>query len=375
MSDQFPQQPITPQYETPNNRTSSGMALTSMILGICGIATGCFGIGAVLGIIGLILGIIALSRANKNPMQYGGKGYAITGIVTSCVGTFVAFPLVLAMLLPSLGRARELSNRSYCAANLRGIGQSMNIYAADNMDVFPILPSNTATGYTMTSPGSADANAELAINRMYAATPTNGPVLAGPWVLVMRNQTSPKQFICKSDDFASTPAAIPPQISTYPVTFQTNPASATAAPGSLSYSFAYPWTGTPVTVGKWWTALTDSSLPIMSDMAPANGERLNRTTIDAQGGGNSDTAIPAAGNPRSWNSPNHAGDGQNVGFSDVHVEWVRKPTVGQNSDNIWGVGTGSIAVPPAGSVLPISGSTAPFDTVMVPTRTASGALR
>ena len=46
--------------------------------------------------------------------------------------------LLIAILLPSLGKARELANRSTCAANLRGITQSMNVYAADG-DIYPLV--------------------------------------------------------------------------------------------------------------------------------------------------------------------------------------------------------------------------------------------
>jgi hypothetical protein len=42
-----------------------------------------------------------------------------------------------AILLPSLGKARELSNRATDAANLRGIGQSCVVHASDNDDNFP----------------------------------------------------------------------------------------------------------------------------------------------------------------------------------------------------------------------------------------------
>jgi prepilin-type processing-associated H-X9-DG protein len=42
-----------------------------------------------------------------------------------------------AILLPSLGRARELSNRTVDAANLRGIAQSCAVFAADNADAMP----------------------------------------------------------------------------------------------------------------------------------------------------------------------------------------------------------------------------------------------
>ncbi|HVT81034.1 MAG TPA: hypothetical protein VHM90_10290, partial [Phycisphaerae bacterium] len=42
-----------------------------------------------------------------------------------------------AVLLPSLGKSRELANRAVDAANLRGLAMSCNIYAADNNDKLP----------------------------------------------------------------------------------------------------------------------------------------------------------------------------------------------------------------------------------------------
>ena len=107
-----------------NAPARSGMAITSMILGIVGIVTGCFGVGLILGIVGLILGIVALGNINRQPQVYAGKGFAITGIVTGILALILPIPLLIAILLPSLGRARELSNRAACGANLRGA----NIY-------------------------------------------------------------------------------------------------------------------------------------------------------------------------------------------------------------------------------------------------------
>ena len=100
------------------------MALTSMILGIAGLPLVlCFGAGGLLGLIGLILGIVSI---NKSPGQFSGKGFAITGIVTGGV-SLLGVPLALAIMLPAMGKARELSNRALCAANLRGTVQSMNV--------------------------------------------------------------------------------------------------------------------------------------------------------------------------------------------------------------------------------------------------------
>jgi hypothetical protein len=38
---------------------------------------------------------------------------------------------------------------------------------------------------------------------------------------------------------------------------------------------------------------------------------------------------------RPYNSRNHKQEGQNVLFMDDHVEWVKKPIVGVNNDNIY----------------------------------------
>ena len=46
--------------------------------------------------------------------------------------------LLISILLPSLSRARELSKRLVCAANIKGIGTSMKIYANDNLERWTI---------------------------------------------------------------------------------------------------------------------------------------------------------------------------------------------------------------------------------------------
>ena len=47
--------------------------------------------------------------------------------------------LLIAILLPSLGKAREMSRRSVCAANLKGQGSAMAIYGAQYSDRLPAV--------------------------------------------------------------------------------------------------------------------------------------------------------------------------------------------------------------------------------------------
>ncbi|HVT80688.1 MAG TPA: DUF4190 domain-containing protein, partial [Phycisphaerae bacterium] len=130
---------------------TSGMAITSMVLGIVSIPLMCiWGAGILTAIPAIILGIIAMSSINKNPQQATGKGMAIAGIATGA-GSFLVIAAAAAILIPSLGKARELSNRSVCAANMRGISQSMNLYAADNNDNYPIV--SPTGGYSLAAGG------------------------------------------------------------------------------------------------------------------------------------------------------------------------------------------------------------------------------
>ncbi|MBN2562994.1 MAG: DUF4190 domain-containing protein [Phycisphaerae bacterium] len=116
--------------------TSRGMAVASLVCGIIGLL-GFWALGSVVGLVGLILGIIAVVKIKRHRGKYGGRGMAIGGICTGALSILI-IPLMLAALLPSLSRARELSKRTVCQANMRGIGQALYIYANNDPDgMFP----------------------------------------------------------------------------------------------------------------------------------------------------------------------------------------------------------------------------------------------
>jgi prepilin-type processing-associated H-X9-DG protein len=111
---------------------SQGMAIGALVCGILGLVT-CL---PPLGLVGLVLGIVAVVRANNQPQRYAGKGMAIGGICTGGV-SLVTLPLLIAMLLPPLARARELAKRTVCAANMQGIGIALATYANENDGKYP----------------------------------------------------------------------------------------------------------------------------------------------------------------------------------------------------------------------------------------------
>jgi len=239
--------------------------------------------------------------------------------------------LLIAILLPSLGKARELSNRSVCAANLRGTSQSMNVYAADNQDAYPII-SRAPTAFDLTGGGTAQATSDSAINNMYTANATTGSVSQNLWILVLAGQVAPKQFLCKSDPKTPGNATATNTAGQYIPYFNDNGSKSL---NGLSYSFAFPWTNSsPANIGGWWRNTTDASLPLMSDMAPANGSGTPAAVVNQ----------PAN---RLANAFTHQRDGQNVGYGDAHAEFARRPDIGQSNDNIF---TGNNGTPgPQGS--------------------------
>ncbi len=275
--------------------------------------------------------------------------------------------LLISILLPSLGRARELANRSACAANIKGILTSMAVYANENNDVLPLANTFDSSGgafvsdlpATGTSTGMTSASSALT-GLQTAGNNVPGNPTTALWVMVLTQQVSPKSFLCKSDPSADSVAASPTNSSNqYYMGFQKST--------QVSYSVAFPWAkGATAGAGPWWRNSTDSSLPLMADLAPRNGSPIVLTSTDN----------------KARSSYNHNREGQNVGFADAHVEWTRTPAVGGSQDDIWTtsnsatiVSQGSSLYAPASNSFTwgsyqASGAT-PYDIIMLPNSTGS----
>lgn len=120
-----PPSPMSPPpFERPAERSLSQLALWSMILGIVGL---CFG---PLALAALIMGIIGITKTGPTDPQHG-RGFAIAGTVLGTVG-FFGTCLMLGILLPAIGKARQTAMTLMSEAQLRQIQSGMIDYRNQN---------------------------------------------------------------------------------------------------------------------------------------------------------------------------------------------------------------------------------------------------
>jgi hypothetical protein len=273
--------------------------------------------------------------------------------------------------------------------------QSMVVYAAENGDLFPLVripDDGQGTTYELAQTQNNDSTlsqtgttADNALADYYNNQKLfQKSIPACMWILVLKGQVAPKGFLCKSDPVISSPAQ--QQSGAY---YYINFNSTSGSPdNTYSYSLTIPWSynhNGQSGVGAWWKNTSDSSMPLMSDIAPLNGSGTNPVAnlVGQPNGG-----VPSGG-PKSWNSANHLRDGQNVGFADAHAEFTRRPDVGPSSDNIftcWSDISGNYnqGIPPTTSrqIPPLQtgsgsggGMTSPYDFIMVPVANVSDGSR
>ncbi|HEX7619384.1 MAG TPA: DUF4190 domain-containing protein [Verrucomicrobiae bacterium] len=120
--------PATPVAASAAPPKMSGMAVTSLVLGILGILT--CGITALAG---LILGIVALVKVKNSGGKLKGGGLALAGTIVSGIFLFL-LPL---LLLPALASASPRAQEGNCLNNEKQLALAVMIYSGDHTNRFP----------------------------------------------------------------------------------------------------------------------------------------------------------------------------------------------------------------------------------------------
>ena len=262
--------------------------------------------------------------------------------------------MLMAILMPALGRVRRLAQRLICGTNLKGLGQACMIYANENDEEFPV-----AGGKGLNTWATKDAQADYWDKDNFDWSNADAvTVSASLYLLIREADVSPKQFVCQSSDqkvlevvgadqgsngqdlditemwdfggkaenstegvprkYVSYAYQVPYQVDSK---FPAYPLNASSAPGMAVMADKSPWSDSKLT-------------PVNSVVADADKENylsLTRLIPD-------DWTTAAAAQKwktQTGNSAAHLREGQNVLFMDSHVEFTNRSDVGVRNDNIY----------------------------------------
>jgi prepilin-type N-terminal cleavage/methylation domain-containing protein len=268
--------------------------------------------------------------------------------------------LLISILLPSLSRARELSKRLTCTANVKGIGTSCKIYANDNEDSWPVptfsesastimkwIKTDVEVGYS----GSHSDTKPNRWNRSMGATTTISPT-RGMWMLVRSGDLTAKQYVCpSSSDTLQNEQSYDLYYDFYSY-------------DNISYGYQVPFGPRSSRASE----DVDARMVLASDKGPYSKVGVSQAKMTAS----SFTGVsPAVTNPdmisplqwKPWNSGNHggtgSGEGQNLLYGDGHAEFAKSPNKGIDQDNVftriydpttpWGLQGGELPGPGPGA--------------------------
>ena len=217
--------------------------------------------------------------------------------------------LLVAMLLPTLAKARELAKRSMCAANLRNMGTGFAMYGnIDGRDSPPILPD-------IDQGGAVDHTLPLKLGAVCQDQDhaTDGPGLStgaqqNLCLLVKTSTVDWKLFLCPSTGNKEKDRGTDEQYGFGEVIGSSNKTY-------IDYAVQIPYLETnhgdnkaPLKPGL------DAAFVIMGDMGPNPADGILNT---------------------NW-SPTHSNEGENLLFGDFHASWSQQLSSDTTSKNCGG---------------------------------------
>jgi prepilin-type processing-associated H-X9-DG protein len=290
-------------------KKTSGWAIASLCCGL-------LGCGLLPAILGIIFGIVGIRQVNRSQGRVGGMGLAIAGLVVSVVTALFAIPLLMAILLPNLAPALEQARRAQCAANLRGIGQAIHVYAAGNRGKWPTVyvgreDEAWREDWTADNTEISDgiANEGMTAEEMKDANYAYQCNLSCWWILIRMGISNPSVFVCPGGDQYADET-----LTDYSRFWSFQDLS------HVSYSYQNQ-------LGKGTTDNADAELIVAADASPLRGDLAGEPSIRHED--------RAKTNRWELNSPNHDFEGQNCLYADGHVEWQSSPDCGIGGNNIW----------------------------------------
>jgi hypothetical protein len=142
---QLPTMDASPQLPPDVTPQTSGLAITSMILGISSLLCGITGIPAV------ICGHIARGNIKRSQGQQTGDGFALAGLITGYLGTLIiGVAMIAGLTAPLVIRQRKKADQTEATNNARQIGIALVEFENDygrfpDASTAPLVANGTNT--------------------------------------------------------------------------------------------------------------------------------------------------------------------------------------------------------------------------------------
>jgi len=239
--------------------------------------------------------------------------------------------LLVAILLPALGKARELARQSMCMSNLRSISNALVMYRTSARDEYPNYTKaffKGTAGYPNAAWTATQSPNPGAVFRPTAYKSPFDPATTGVgwgrhpqanlYLLVTANYCGANLFICPSTGHAPAKRGSNEAGATYDPYTQRNP------DGSEDFGFKF---GKEVDYGIQLDNLTDklqSGVAIMADEGNIQGPSTAMNVTDP-------------GGFLEERSPNHKGEGESVMFAGSNVKFLKDEynRMGIDDNNIY----------------------------------------
>jgi hypothetical protein len=286
-------------------------------------------------------------------IKQSGLAWVDVVIAVSLVACLFAF------LLPAFDHERRLRNRTACADNLQAIGKAISAYANDYDGMLPVAGGNNPR-WAASLPDWCAANCHEAFGLDPNGYRGQATVSSSLYLLVRHTELAPKMFVCPVDrgtrGFRPDRYGLPRNGSASLWDFGPTPAA--------HCSYAYQMVYNPHALNK--LASIEPGFAIGADRNPwidpprGKAGEFGKFKPDLYRDG------VTAEQARFGNAMAHGREGQNVLFSDAHVDYEQRAFCGLDDDNIYTI-SGSptkgdpLGTPPKIGVQPAN----PRDSVLV----------